>query len=237
MDPNVPRIEPAANSDQAPSRQLPARSRHFAAVAGAILAVLLAACSGAGPSTNGVATLDSPSPDASASADAGAGASLSPDDVYEQMLAYSQCMRSHGVPAFPDPVNNGGQIGLMLQGGPGTGLDPNSTTFKAADESCHALMPAPKTGTDGQVPEKAREQALQYSQCMRSHGLPDFPDPQFSSGGISIGGGEGQKGAGLDPNSATFQAAQQACESLMPGFGGGGTTTQSNHGPTSSSQP
>jgi hypothetical protein len=201
------------------------------AVAGA-----LAACSTPAAPSNGVATLDSPSPDASSSADTSAGASLSPDDVYQQMLAYSQCMRSHGVPTFPDPVNNGGQIGLMLQGGPGTGLDPNSTTFKAADEACHSLMPAPKTGTDGQVPEKAREQALQFSQCMRSHGVPDFPDPQFSNGGISIGGGE-QKGTSLDPNSATFQAAQKACESLMPGFGGGGTTTQSNGSPTSSSQP
>jgi len=200
------------------------------------IAGVLGACSASAAPSNGVATLDSPSPDASASADASAGASLSPDDVYQKLLAYSQCMRTHGVTAFPDPVNNGGQIGLMLQGGPGTGLDPNSTTFKAADEACHSLMPAPKTGTDGQVPEKAREEALQFSQCMRSHGVPDFPDPQFSDGGISIGG-DGTKGAGLDPNSATLQAAQKACESLMPGFGGGGTTTQSTGTPTSSSQP
>lgn len=36
-------------------------------------------------------------------------------------------------------------------------------------------------------------QALKYTGCMRSHGVPSFPDPKQSSGGISIGG------PGLDP--------------------------------------
>lgn len=236
MNPSAQRPDPLAPRTEAPPRSPRARSGRPGLAAAAILAVVLAACSGANPSTNGVARLDSPSPDASATASAGtsADASLGPDDVYQQMLAYSQCMRTHGVTSFPDPVNNGGRVGMIVGGGPGKAIDPNSATFQAAQQACQSLMPAPKTGNAGEIPEKVREQALQFSQCMRSHGVPDFPDPQFSNGGISIGGGE-QKGAGLDPNSATFQAAQQACGSLMPGLTSG--TVDSTGGPTSSSQP
>ncbi len=239
MNPNAQRPEPLGLPTETPPQSTMSGWWRPGLVAGVMLAMLLAACGGSNQPSNGVARLDSPSPDASSSADAGAvasaGASLSPDDVYQAMLAYSQCMRSHGVASFPDPVNQGGNIGLRISGGPGTGLDPDSATFKAAQQACQSLIPAPKAGTGGQIPEKAREQALQFSQCMRDHGLPDFPDPQFSNGGVSIGG-PGQKGAGLDPNSATFQAAQQACESLMPGLSGG-STRDSSGAPTSSSQP
>jgi hypothetical protein len=51
---------------------------------------------------------------------------------------------------------------------------------------------------------------------MRSHGVPNFPDPQFSGGGVRIGG------TGLDPNSPQFTAAQKACQSKLPGKPGGG---------------
>jgi hypothetical protein len=56
----------------------------------------------------------------------------------------------------------------------------------------------------------ARQQAmLQFSQCMRAHGLTNFPDPQFSGGGISIK--INGAGLGLAPNSPAFQSAQRAC--------------------------
>jgi hypothetical protein len=41
---------------------------------------------------------------------------------------------------------------------------------------------------------------------MRSHGVPDFPDPTFSNGNI------GQRG--IDPRSPQFEAAGKACASL-----------------------
>jgi hypothetical protein len=50
---------------------------------------------------------------------------------------------------------------------------------------------------------------------MRSHGLPTFPDPKELPGGIGLQLG----GAGIDHNSPQFQAAQKACQSLMPGGG------------------
>ena len=52
--------------------------------------------------------------------------------------------------------------------------------------------------------------ALAHAECMRSHNVPDFPDP----GPISI---DIRAHPDLDPNSPTFVAAQHACLSLAPG--------------------
>jgi hypothetical protein len=47
---------------------------------------------------------------------------------------------------------------------------------------------------------------------MRSHGVPNFPDPQFGGGGVRIQiGGAG----GIDPNAPAFKSAQQACQSIL----------------------
>jgi hypothetical protein len=192
-------------------------------IALAAAALLLAAACSADPTpSNGVARLDSPS---STTTDGSASPAPS-EDPYQQMLAYSQCMRQHGVPKFPDPVSNGnGGGGFQIQAGPGTGIDPNSATFQTAQEACQSLMPAPKTGTGGQVDQQQFQQMLAYSQCMRSHGLADFPDPQQGPGGGVAMQIEGGQGSDLDPNSPTFQAAQTACQSLVPGLQFGTSTS------------
>jgi hypothetical protein len=56
--------------------------------------------------------------------------------------------------------------------------------------------------------------ALEYSRCMRAHGLPDFPDPS-ANGGINL---SDQPGSDLNPNSTAFQAAARSCASIQ-GFG------------------
>lgn len=55
-----------------------------------------------------------------------------------KMRAYSKCMRDHGVTAFPDPKPDGG---MQLRVGEGTGIDPQSQTFKNADEACKKYQP------------------------------------------------------------------------------------------------
>jgi hypothetical protein len=47
---------------------------------------------------------------------------------------------------------------------------------------------------------------------MRSHGVPDFPDPN-SNGQIQLAAGPGSD---LLPGPARFKSAQQACKSLTP---------------------
>ena len=56
-----------------------------------------------------------------------------------KLLAFSKCMRAHGLPDFPDPGANGA---LQLQGGPTSDLNPNNPAFQAAQRSCqHFLGP------------------------------------------------------------------------------------------------
>jgi len=128
-------------------------------------------------------------------------------------LAYSRCMRAHGITDFPDPDSNGN---LGLNAGPGSGLDPNSPQFKAADQACKHLMPAPNLGQAA----KDRPALLRYARCMRAHGMPDFPDPD-PGGGLQI---KASRGSDLDPNSPLYKAADQACKHYMPGGGHGGST-------------
>jgi hypothetical protein len=55
-----------------------------------------------------------------------------------------------------------------------------------------------------------KERALAFAACMRSHRVPNYPDPKFfGSGGVAQGSG----GDGVDPNSPIFQAAQKTCRS------------------------
>jgi hypothetical protein len=48
---------------------------------------------------------------------------------------------------------------------------------------------------------------------MRSHGVPNFPDPQFQGGGSLMR----LNGSGIDPSSPAFKSAQAACSSIVGG--------------------
>ena len=219
------------------------RSRVARRFAGCVaVAALIAACTGgAQDPSNRVATLPSVAPSADASggpAASGPVASVAPTDGYERALAYAQCMRSHGVAAFPDPVNDNGNVGFQINAGPGTGIQPDSPQFKAAEDACKQFAPVARTGGNDQIDQQSRDAALAYSKCMRENGVPDFPDPKFEGNGMSL-----MLPKGLNPNSAQFKAAEDACASLRPGVDGpkgggsdqGGSTTQS--GGTTGGQP
>ena len=87
-------------------------------------------------------------------------------------------MRADGVPNFPDPQPGGG---FMFKAG--TGIDPSSPAFKAAQAKCSKFLPsggglAPGTQTHPAAQWLAR--MVKAAQCMRAHGVPDFPDPRTS---------------------------------------------------------
>ncbi len=189
-------------------------------------ALLVASCGGSS-SSPGVAQLASST---SSRADPGSGSSSSPESessasAQQKMVAFSQCMRSHGVPEFPEPAEGHLLIHSSDHNGHVTGVNPQSAQFQAATKACAKL--APKGGKPPSPAEqtKLQEKALQFAQCMRTHGVPNFPDPEFSrSGGggvgIRIGGGKGGPSR-IDLSSPQFQAAQKACQSIMPGPKGG----------------
>ncbi len=64
------------------------------------------------------------------------------------MLAFSACMRAHGLKDFPDPSNGG----IQLHSGPGSDLDPNNPIFQKAQPACQKDLPfqsAPGTAKSG----------------------------------------------------------------------------------------
>jgi hypothetical protein len=55
----------------------------------------------------------------------------------QEMLAFSTCMRAHGLRDFPDPSNGG----LRVQSSPGSDLNPNNPTFQRAQQACQKDLP------------------------------------------------------------------------------------------------
>jgi hypothetical protein len=133
-------------------------------------------------------------------------------EAQKKMVAFAQCMRTHGVPDFPEPSEGK----LIIKGGGGRGssqgLNPGSPQFQAAQKACRSLAPAPKISPQQTAAMQA--QALKFSECMRSHGVPSFPDPKFEGGGVRISLHAGPGGS--NPQSPQFQAAQKACQGDSP---------------------
>lgn len=127
---------------------------------------------------------------------------------YDQALAYAKCMRSHGVPNYPDPTRKNG--GVEAGVGPNSGIDTNSPQFKAASQACEKLQPGPGNGNPGQVAQM-KQNGLKLARCMRSHGITNFPDPN-SQGVIII-----KQGSGVDTNSSQYQSDFNACQKHING--------------------
>jgi hypothetical protein len=143
----------------------------------------------------------------------GGGGGTSTTAARDAAVKYSQCMRQHGVANFPDPQPDGG---MLLKAGPGTGINPESPQFKAAQKACQKLSPKAGAHFDRARAQQMQEAALKFAQCMRSHGV-DFPDPKFEDGGAKMTFG----GPGINPNDPKFKAAQQACAKSLPKGPGG----------------
>ena len=176
------------------------------------LAVLVAGCGGTSPSGSTVAHIGSTTTATTATADTGGlpGGGVGPH--FDQLLRFSECMRAHGEPTFPDPVQHGNGVGLQLKG-----INPNSPQFQAAQKACAAY--APPGIAAGGSPAKLREELDVFAACMRSHGVRNYPDPQVSTHSGPGGRGVSVKigGPGLNTNSPQFAKAQQACRSQLPG--------------------
>jgi hypothetical protein len=125
-----------------------------------------------------------------------------------QGLELANCMRSHGVPSFPDPSAGGGGVNLA-----GTGINPQSPAFKAAGQTCRGLTP----GGSG-APQATESQflaALRFAKCMRTHGFPDFPDPTRTDSPapiLIVGSGLFfHVSASFDPTTPAVKHAVAAC--------------------------
>jgi hypothetical protein len=118
-------------------------------------------------------------------------------------------MRSHGVPNFPDLSSNG----MLIQGSGQTvsvnGVSVNAPAFLAARARCQRYMPM-RTVASAPRQAQALARTLRFARCMRSHGVPNFPDPKVTTG-TNGNGVVDLRGAGLNFHSPAFKAAAKAC--------------------------
>jgi len=106
-------------------------------------------------------------------APAGTTSSNSSASIHEKAVKFAECMRAHGVSAFPDP-NASGELTIDAVAN-GSSLDTSSAAFKQAMSACKDLEPPGFTGT--KVTPQQRGARLEFAQCIRDNGVPDFPDP------------------------------------------------------------
>jgi len=186
------------------------RTRHhtFSAVAGMLLATgLHIACGGGGDDAIGddVASLGTDESTTESTTETSVEGSAPSEDPEEAMLAFTECMRDHGVD-MPDPQTAGSGGGRVIT------MDDNAMdqeNFEEAQEACEPLMEAVVDDIERDPEREAemREQMLEFSQCMRDHGI-DMPDPTFSdSGGVEMQ--MGSEGEEIDEEA--MEAASEAC--------------------------
>ena len=121
-------------------------------------------------------------------------------------MKFSECMRSHGAGDFPDPTL--GSNGLPSWTSSESRPPP---AYQGARKVCGKDLPGLGLNTPaGRA--TATAEALKYARCMRSSGVPNFPDPN-GQGVLVIQTGDVQR------SSPAFQQAQTACKGLDNGFG------------------
>jgi hypothetical protein len=115
-------------------------------------------------------------------------------------VAFSHCMRAHGVPSYPDPGTDGRLPKKTL-----AQLRVSGSEFDAAQGACLHLAPHGGQPTAAEV-QRYRTVMLRYAACIRSHGVPTMPDPD-SRGHLDIG-----PDTAVDVNGPVFQAAYRVCK-------------------------
>jgi hypothetical protein len=171
-------------------------------VAVAAFSMLGAGCGGGGSSNAGVASIGTTTA-------AGAGAvATSGSPPAGELGEFSSCMRSHGVTSFPDPAALDSSAGIRAAKGRMAQIaasEVSSATFQKAQRAC-ANYYGPPTQPAHVNPQEIQK-LLAVSRCMRAHGIPDFPDPNPTTGHLGTP-------AGIDENSPQILAALRACSSL-----------------------
>jgi len=168
------------------------------AIVAAALALLTAAC-GSSPSSTGSGGSSS------------AGGSVSSQAASSSAVAFSHCMRSHGVPTFPDPTSRGGVPKVAPQQ-----VGVSDSVFQAAQRACAQLLQP----SQAQAP-RIMAGMLGFARCMRSQGVPNWPDPTTDSNGQPI-----FNIPGINPDSPHVSNVADECTHLLVQSTTGPTTIQ-----------
>jgi hypothetical protein len=120
------------------------------------------------------------------------------------LVAFSSCVRAHGVPNFPDPQRlAGGNLKLTIHQ-----LGADDPRVRTATDHCSYLLP--NRGGSPETAQQTRAQLadeLSFARCMRKHGVSRFPDPS-AQGGLSV---EMVQAQGIDVHSPLVLRVVEEC--------------------------
>jgi len=134
---------------------------------------------------------------------AGNSSGSSATTARERAVKFAECIRSNGIGAFPDP-NASGQFayGIPSKSSP---LNPDSAAWKQAVGACKSLEPSGFIPTS--FTPKQQSARLEFAQCVRANGVPNFPDPTSNGPLIAVQNARSIPG---------LQAAIQKCSQKYP---------------------
>lgn len=148
-----------------------------------------------------IAACGSSAPSASTSASRPSQAQL------QAVITFADCMRSHGLPDFPDPTSSPRAFKDALAA--------KSPAFRTAMTACQHLLPELGQHSQNTPPSHAQLAAeLAFARCLRGHGFPSFPDPS-STGELSH---EMLAAAGINIHQPAVVQAADACVGVTHGF-------------------
>jgi hypothetical protein len=200
-----------------PRRAPIAAARTLAAIMATVGIALLATACGAASASH-VAQLGSTATQSSPSSGGPGDSTNAGGSRNSQLLAFSRCMRSHGVPNLPDP-----QPGTSNAKFPGAQqLGVGSSQLSAAENACRHLLPA---GIDDRFPPAEVQLLLpgmrRFSQCMRSDGVPNWLDPSVDSEGRPLFQLSARGFSRQQAHSSQITHKVDECQHLLPGALGG----------------
>jgi hypothetical protein len=139
----------------------------------------------------------------------------------------AQCVRNNGLPGFPDPYFDNGQLKLppvdanVEQQGQAALDGPCREKWQQLEAALPQKQARPSQEPRGPMSAEDLEKLKQFTDCMRQHAFPNWPDPDptgeyhLASTGLPEGLGKGQR-----PEDATFRNGLQTCEPFsVPGMG------------------
>jgi hypothetical protein len=126
-----------------------------------------------------------------------------PAQARQAAVRFASCMRSRGVPNFPDPSS---PHEFKSSISPDTARSP---AFQSAYTACKHLLPGggPNAALQARRQRQERAGLLAFAQCMRRHGLTRFPDPN-SQGELTQ---QMATAAGIDIHAPSVAADARAC--------------------------
>jgi prepilin-type processing-associated H-X9-DG protein len=163
----------------------------------AALSLLAAGCGGGG--SRGVARIASPT-----TASTTAATTTVQTGSLAGALAFARCMRSHGIPNWPDPSSDGRFDKSKLRQ-----LDLSVSRVREIEgRSCNYVFLGGHART---ITAADRADYLRAAACIRRHGFPDFPDPTFQNGTVTF---NIPSSSGTDSPQA--KSATATCGKLIP---------------------